>query len=230
MESSGVEQPHVVEDTPQGCLKKNVTMPAVPRGVEDTLPGAAAWPPKTVLAENHVEGDIARLKTEAKAKAETLGCPEPEAAKEHADSEEKARKMEEKAVPTMEQVDGEAEQRRRAAKKAKREASRAKAKAKREAARAEAEAKSEAGRAKIEAVRAKRKAAWAEAEAQQMKLDAETKAEAEAEAAAKESEVKQRLKRGYVTMPCPKKNGQRAEEVIKRAEGEKESRRKQAEE
>ena len=78
-------------------------MPAVPRKSEDTSPGAAAWSlARTVLAENHVEGDMARQ--EAEAKVETLRSLEPEAVKERADSEEKARQMQEEAVLTKKQV------------------------------------------------------------------------------------------------------------------------------
>ncbi|KAI9465239.1 hypothetical protein BJY52DRAFT_1183824 [Lactarius psammicola] len=206
VESPGVEQPHIVEGSPQDCLKKSVATSAGqtrgPRKLEDVSPEATARPlAEAVFAENYVVGAMARQEAEPNAKAETM-CrlvgPEVEAAKECADAKEQARKAQEEAAHANEKAYAEARKAAAEARKAEAKTKRgARARAKVEAAakaKAELDAKV-AEEAKVEAAEgALAAAARAESEAKQkaeterLEIEAEirsetakTKAEAEEE-------------------------------------------------
>ncbi|KAH9006219.1 hypothetical protein EDB86DRAFT_697167 [Lactarius hatsudake] len=109
VESPGVELPGAVESTPQDYLKKNVATSTVQSGgtrkLEVALPKAS--PMATAFAENPALRAMAQ-EVEEKANAETLRRLEAEAAKEHADAEEKARKVQEEAVRARERAFAEA--------------------------------------------------------------------------------------------------------------------------
>ncbi|KAH9051015.1 hypothetical protein EDB83DRAFT_1360523 [Lactarius deliciosus] len=187
-----VEQPHVVEGTPQYLEKSVATSDMQASGTrksEDASREAAACPSSqvgAVLVENHARETVSRLDVEAEAESvRRLVGLEAEAAKERAKAEEKARK---EAARAKEEADAEA----------KRTAMEAEAKVKREAeakARAEAAAKAklkaeaedrelvEALRAEIEAmVEAAVEAEKAKADARRAKIEADVRAMVDAEA------------------------------------------------
>ncbi|KAH8996884.1 hypothetical protein EDB92DRAFT_1539677 [Lactarius akahatsu] len=185
VESPGVELPDAVESTLQDCLKKNVATSAVQTGgtrkLEVALLKAAASPlAKAAFAENHSLRAMAGQEAEEKTNAETMRRLEVEAAKECANAEEKARKVQEEAAHARERAFAEA-------KKAAVEARKAEAKVKYEA---ESRAKVEAAANANEEVKIKAaeeaKTATAKAElgakqtAEKERLEIETKTKAEA--------------------------------------------------
>jgi hypothetical protein len=94
--SPGAEQPHVVEDTPQDCVKKSLATYAMQtsgtRKLEEASGKATPWTnlnaeAEAVLAENRAVGTVARLNAEAKM---TMGHLDAEEAKDRPGAEEKA--------------------------------------------------------------------------------------------------------------------------------------------
>ncbi|KAH9022416.1 hypothetical protein EDB84DRAFT_498482 [Lactarius hengduanensis] len=203
-----VEQPHVVEGTPQ-YLEKSVATSDVQAGgtrkSEDASREAAACPSAqvgAVLEENHEMGTVPRLDVEAE--AENVRRLEAEVAKERAKAEEEARK---EAARAKEEADVEAKKTAMEAEaKVKREAeARAKAEAKLKAETEDRERVEEALRAKIKRVEAaleaeKAKASQAKFEADvRAMVDARARGETAAEAMAKEARDRKRMLLSPVT-------------------------------
>ncbi|KAH9067668.1 hypothetical protein EDB87DRAFT_19098 [Lactarius vividus] len=142
--------------------------------------------------ENHAPGVMVRHEPEAKAKAGSMRCLEAEEAKERADAEEKARKVQEEAARAKAKAYAEAKKAAMAARKAEARV-RVEAAAK---AKAEVDAKT-AEEAEVKAAEAKAAAARAELETRQKAEQERLKVEAKSKSEAAKDKAEEERKRFY---------------------------------